>query len=451
MVIQKLLQGLLRKLEMNYKSIYVLGIGGSGMSSIGKYLKQKGMNVVGYDQRKSFITNLLKQDGIDVVFSETEIPYDVDNLYIYSSAISIESKKFSQFHGKENVISRPEFLKALSKENKIIGVTGTHGKTSTTALLSHIFHYNNVNVSYIYGGVTKFNGIGGHYGDSNLPIILETDEAFNTFEKILISDLLVLNIDSDHLDFFKNFNNYKDAFLKVMKNVKGNLVINNDDPVLQNVEGFDELITYGKYKDSNFLILNPDKFLYDNTEYNLNSNILGDHFRSNMIGAIILAMKNGISISESLDAISSFPGVKRRTELIGVAKGISVYDDYGHHPTEMNASIKALKKVTNNKLYVVFQPHRYSRTKEYFNLFKDSLRNSDFSIVTDIYPAGEDPIPGIFSKNFESENIKYLQSTRYVPEYLLRRVEEGDVILTLGAGDITLLGPKIIKYINENK
>ena len=436
---------------MNYKSIYVLGIGGSGMSSIGKYLKQKGMNVVGYDQRKSFITNLLKQDGIDVVFSETEIPYDEDNLYIYSSAISIESKKFSQFHGKENVLSRPEFLKALSKENKIIGVTGTHGKTSTTALLSHIFHYNNVNVSYIYGGVTKFNGIGGHYGDSNLPIILETDEAFNTFEKILISDLLVLNIDSDHLDFFKNFNNYKDAFLKVMKNVKGNLVINNDDPVLQNVEGFDQSITYGKYKDSNFLILNPEKFLYDNKEYNLNSNILGDHFRSNMVGAIILAMKNGISISESLDAISSFPGVKRRTELIGVAKGISVYDDYGHHPTEMNATIKSLKKVTNNKLYVVFQPHRYSRTKEYFNLFKDSLRNPDFSIVTDIYPAGEDPIPGIFSKNFESENIKYLQSTRYVPEYLLRRVEEGDVILTLGAGDITLLGPKIIKYINENK
>jgi len=170
-----------------------------------------------------------------------------------------------------------------------------------------------------------------------------------------------------------------------------------------------------------------------------------------MIGAIILAMKNGISISESVDAISSFPGVKRRSELIGVAKGISVYDDYGHHPTEMNATIKSLKKVTKNKLYVVFQPHRYSRTKEYFNLFKDSLRNSDFSIVTDIYPAGEDPIPGIFSKNFESENIKYLQSTRYVPEYLLRKVKEGDVILTLGAGDITLLGPKIIKYINENK
>ena len=223
---------------MDYKNIYILGIGGSGMSSIGKYLKQKGLNVIGYDQRKSYITNLLKQDGIDVVFSEFDIPYDKNNLYIYSSAIPIDSEKFSKFHDKENVISRPEFLQNLSNENKIIGITGTHGKTSTTALLSHIFHFNNVNVSYIYGGVTNFNGIGGHYGDSDQPIILETDEAFNTFEKILISDLLVLNIDSDHLDFFENFNNYKNAFLKVMENVKDNLVINNDDSVLRSLENF---------------------------------------------------------------------------------------------------------------------------------------------------------------------------------------------------------------------
>ncbi len=436
---------------MDYKNIYILGIGGSGMSSIGKYLKQKGLNVIGYDQRKSYVTNLLKQDGIDVVFSESDIPYDKNNLYIYSSAIPIESEKFSEFHDKKNVISRPEFLKNLSRENKIVGITGTHGKTSTTALLSHIFHFNNVNVSYIYGGVTNFNGIGGHYGDSDLPIILEADEAFNTFENIFISDLLVLNIDSDHLDYFKNFNNYKDAFLKVMENVKDNLIINNDDSVLQRLEDFNKSVRYGKNKDSDFLILTSEKFLYGSKEYVINSEILGDHFRSNMVGAIILAMKNGISIEKSLDAISSFPGVKRRTELIGIAKGISIYDDYGHHPTEMNATINSLKKITKNKLYVVFQPHRYTRTKEYFNLFKNSLMKSDFSIVTDIYPAGEDPIPGISSKNFEGDNIKYLQSTRYVPEYLSQEVNKGDVILTLGAGDITLLGPKILKYINENK
>ena len=133
---------------MDYKNIYILGIGGSGMSSIGKYLKQKGLNVIGYDQRKSYITNLLKQDGIDVVFSEFDIPYDKNNLYIFSSAIPIESEKFLELHDKENVISRPEFLKNLSRENKIVGITGTHGKTSTTALLSHIFHFNNVCLLY---------------------------------------------------------------------------------------------------------------------------------------------------------------------------------------------------------------------------------------------------------------------------------------------------------------
>ena len=227
-------------------------------------------------------------------------------------------------------------------------------------------------------------------------------------------------------------------------------LINNIAKALS-IKGFNNSVKYGKNKDSDFLILTPDKFLYENKEYIINSQILGDHFRSNMVGAIVLAMKNGISIKESLDAIFSFPGVKRRTELIGIAKGISIYDDYGHHPTEMNATISSLKKITKNKLYVVFQPHRYSRTKEYFNLFKDSLVQSDFSIVTDIYPAGEDPIPGISSKNFEGENIKYLQSTRFVPEYLSQEVSKGDVILTLGAGDITLLGPKILKYINENK
>ena len=274
---------------MDYKNIYILGIGGSGMSSIGKYLKQKGLNVIGYDQRKSYVTNLLKQDGIDVVFSESDIPYDKNNLYIFSSAIPIKSEKFLELHDKENVISRPEFLKNLSRENKIVGITGTHGKTSTTALLSHIFHFNNVNVSYIYGGVTNFSGIGGHYGDSNLPIILEADEAFNTFENISISDLLVLNIDSDHLDFFENFNNYKNAFLKVMENVKNNLVINNDDPVLQSLEKFNKSVKYGKNKGSDFLILTPEKFLYGSKEYIINSQILGDHFRSNMVGAIILA------------------------------------------------------------------------------------------------------------------------------------------------------------------
>ena len=434
---------------MSYKNIYILGVGGSGMSSIAKFLKQKGENVIGYDQRKSYVTNLLNQDGIKVVHTLDEITYKPDSVYIYSSAIPIESERFEAFYDKENVLSRPEYLKILSEHHKIIGITGTHGKTSTTALLSHIFHFNNLNVSYLYGGITTFNGIGGHYGDTDQPLILETDEAFNTFEKIKISDLLVLNVDSDHLDYFKNLQNYKDAFYKVMKNVMDNLVINNDDQNIKSMKELKKPVTYGTDISADFRVLSPGNFIYENNKYEIKSDIIGDHFKSNMLGAIILALLNGIEIKDSLNAIESFGGVKRRIELIGISNGVSIYDDYGHHPTEMEATITALKQQSENKLYVVFQPHRYTRTKEYFNLFKDSLKLADYAIVTDIYPAGESPIPGISSKNFEDGSIKYLKSIRYVPEYLSKKVQNGDIVLTLGAGDITLLGPKILKYLNE--
>ena len=434
---------------MSYKNIYILGVGGSGMSSIAKFLKQKGDNVIGYDQRKSYVTNLLNQDGIKVVHTLDEITYKPDNVYIYSSAIPIESERFEAFYDKENVLSRPEYLKILSEHHKIIGITGTHGKTSTTALLSHIFHFNNLNVSYLYGGITTFNGIGGHYGDTDQPLILETDEAFNTFEKIKISDLLVLNVDSDHLDYFKNLQNYKDAFYKVMKNVMDNLVVNNDDQNIKSMKELKKPVTYGSDISADFRVLSPGNFIYENNKYEIKSDIIGDHFKSNMLGAIILALLNGIEIKDSLNAIESFGGVKRRIELIGITNGVSIYDDYGHHPTEMEATITALKQQSENKLYVVFQPHRYTRTKEYFNLFKDSLELADYAIVTDIYPAGESPIPGISSKNFEDGCIKYLKSIRYVPEYLSKKVQNGDIVLTLGAGDITLLGPKILKYLNE--
>jgi len=434
-----------------YKYIYVLGIGGSGMSSISKYLSQKGLEVKGYDQRRSFITNQLEQDGIKVEFNLENIEYSKDTLYIYSSAIQIEKTIFSKYLKNKNVISRPQFLNKLSKENKIIGVTGTHGKTSTTALLSHIFHYNNINVSYIYGGMTSFHGIGGHYGDENNPLILETDEAFNTFKDIEIDDLLVTNIDKDHLDYFLSYDNLIEAFKHVISNVKDNLVLNFDDQILNEIKINNKYLSYASEDVADFKIIYPDKFKFEDKEYKIVSNLIGSHFVSNIVGAIALAYLNGIEIKDSLLAIKSFPGVKRRTEYLGSVGGIDVYDDYGHHPTELKATIESLKEHSKGKLYVVFQPHRYTRTKNSFDDFKKQLSKSDYSIVVDIYPAGEIPIPGISSKNFEMKNVKYLKSMRMVPSYLSTRIKENDTVLTLGAGDITLLGPQILKYLDEKK
>ena len=188
-----------------FKSCYIVGIGGSGMSSIAKYLFQKGLEVSGYDQRSSYVTNLLNNDGIKVDFDISNATYSSETLYIVSSAINIESTFLSDFVKQPNVLTRPDFLKLLSASVDVIGITGTHGKTSTTALLAHMFKFNDIDISYIYGGVTSFNGIGGHYGDKNLPLILETDEAFNTFKDIQIKNLLVTNIDHDHIDYFGSF------------------------------------------------------------------------------------------------------------------------------------------------------------------------------------------------------------------------------------------------------
>ena len=433
-----------------FKSCYIVGIGGSGMSSIAKYLFQKGLEVSGYDQRSSYITNLLNNDGIKVDFDISNATYSSETLYIVSSAINMESTFLSDFVKQPNVLTRPDFLKLLSASVDVIGITGTHGKTSTTALLAHMFKFNDIDISYIYGGVTSFNGIGGHYGDKNLPLILETDEAFNTFKDIQIKNLLVTNIDHDHIDYFGSFENLVKAFKHVISNVEGKCVINVDDHQLSKLVRAKD-ISYSYSKDSNYKLESNSSFLYEGNNFKIKTKLIGEHFISNIIGAIALANLNGLSIEQSLNAIEHFTGVKRRTEFIGEFNGINFYDDYGHHPTEIKATTKALKKHTQGKLIVVFQPHRYTRTRDNFYDLSKSFEYSDKTLITDIYSAGEKPIPGVSSLMFESEKIKYIKSPRMVAPYLKNNISEGDTVLTIGAGDITLLGPQILKYLNENK
>jgi UDP-N-acetylmuramate--alanine ligase len=177
--------------------------------------------------------------------------------------------------------------------------------------------------------------------------------------------------------------------------------------------------------------------------------LLGKHYLSNIAGAIALCTLYELSITKIIEAISKFSGVKRRLEYIGNYKDVKFYDDYGHHPTEMKATISALKNNTPGKLFVIFQPHRFTRTRDNFEQLQESLGDADFAVVTDVYSAGEDPIPGISSKNFKGKNIKYIKSLRSVPIYIKDNIASGDSVLTLGAGDVTLLGPQILKYLND--
>ena len=434
----------------SYNSVYIIGIGGSGMSSIAKYLSQRGLDVSGYDQRSSYVTNLLNNDGIKVDFDISNQTYNSETLYIISSAINMDSIFLRDFIKEPNVLTRPDFLKLLSETVYLIGVTGTHGKTSTTALLAHIFKFNGIDVSYIYGGVTTFNGIGGHYGEEALPLLLETDEAFNTFQELEIDNLLITNIDHDHIDHFGSYDNLVEAFRTVISNVKDKCVINIDDPTLSNFLRPGD-ISYSSTKKSKYIVNLPKSLIVDEKKYFIKTKLIGDHFISNIVGAIALANQNGLSIEQCLNAIEHFTGVKRRTEYIGEFNGTNFYDDYGHHPTEIKATTKALKENTSGKLIVIFQPHRFTRTRDNFEGLKNSFENSDLTLITDIYSAGEKPIPGVSSLMFEGDDITYIKSPRLVPHYVKNNIEPGDTVLTIGAGDITLLGPQILKYLNENK
>ena len=428
----------------NYKAIFILGIGGTGMSSIAKYLNQRRANVSGYDQRKSFAVEKLSYEGIRILNSLENEKYESEILYIYSSAINIKNTFLANYTNKKNVLTRPQFLEILSYEVDIIGVTGTHGKTSTTALLSHIFQFNNINVSYIYGGVNSLGNLGGHFGDLSQPLILETDEAFNTFENIQIKDLLVTNIDNDHIDYYGNFNNLKLAFEHVILNSKENVVLNIDDKILNKYSDVSKF-TYSQNMDSNLKVIPPDGLFYKNKKFLVQSSFIGEQYLMNIAGAILIAEIYGINIEKSLNAIKSFPGVKRRMEFKGTKNNVKIYDDYGHHPTAILKSISTLIDVTEGELYVVFQPHRFTRTRDNFKELKKSLETCNNVLILDIYPAGEDPIPGIRSKNFESNKITYIDSMSKVPEYLNNVIKSGDCILILGAGDVTLLGNLLLE------
>ena len=432
----------------SFKKVFIMGIGGSGMSSIAKYLKQKGHNVEGYDQRISYITNLLESDGVKTFQNLDDFKYQKDVLYIISSAINLDDTFLANYYENENVISRPKFLELLSEEVEIIGITGTHGKTSTTALVSHIFHFNNKNVSFIYGGVSGFGNLGGHFGEETQPLILETDEAFNTFKNINIKDLIVTNIDNDHIDFYESYENLVDAFNHVIKNVKGVKVLNYDDENLRSTS-IKNVVSYSTTQTSDYKIILPDSFKYESKSYQVSTKLIGDHYLSNIVAAIAICNVYGISTEDSIKAISEFGGVKRRMEYIGTYNNTKFYDDYGHHPTEMKATISALKSITKGKLYVIFQPHRYTRTRDNFEAFQKCLNVADEPVVTDIYSAGEEPIPGVSSKNFSNGKIKYIKSIRSIPIFIKSNIKPGDNVLTLGAGDITLLGPQILKYLND--
>ena len=450
-----------------YKHIHLIGIGGISMSAIAETLNNWGIKVTGSDSTQSFLTDKLNLHGI-----ETTIGHNLKNarnadLIIYSAAIKDNDPEMEI--AKENsipLVDRGKFVGYLTKLYKeSICVAGTHGKTTTTSMISVCFLEASMDPTIEVGAMLK--QIDGNYRVGNSEyFILESCEYMGNFLKFNPNSEIILNIDSDHLDYYKTFDNVVKAFQDFAKllDPNGALVTNADDKNCIKLKEHTKakFITYGINNNSaNFVAKNisfdkngfPKFDVFKNSEFyaTFELSVSGMHNISNALACIGICDYYNIDKKFILSGLKNFTGASRRLEYKGTFNNISVFDDYAHHPTEIKATSDAIKNKEYNSSWVIFQPHTYSRTYEHLNEFAKSLSDFDNVILTDIYAARELNTYGITSEDLKNELVKlgknavYIGKFEKIVDYIKKEAKPNDIILTLGAGTITKLGPMILK------
>jgi len=450
------------------KKMHFLGIGGIGMSGIAEILINLGYEVTGSDLKESERTKKIQAMGGIIFIGHHPSNIKDYNVVITSSAISLDNPEIIEAKKKKiPIIHRSEMLAELVRLKYGIGVAGTHGKTTTSSMLSYVLYHGGINPTAIIGGkVINFES-NARIGEGDY-IVFEADESDGSFLKLFPSIAIVTNIDADHLDHYKYFEGLKNAFLEYINHVPfyGYSVLCIDDftisEIIHRVER--PYITYGFSERADFRA--KDVRITDNgTYYNcfyknkllgeIKINLLGDHNVVNSLSVIAVALELGMDFKSIKEGMAWFKGVERRLELIGKENGIVVIDDYGHHPTEIIATLQALKNL-NKRIVVIFQPHRYSRTQLLKDDFAKAFVDADIVFLTEIYPAGEEPIEGISSNilmeaiiKHDDKDVTLISDFEAIPDTVLKSIKEGDIILTLGAGNINKIGPMIIQEIKK--
>ena len=454
--------------ELNkYKHIHMIGIGGVSMSGIAEILKHWGFTVTGSDWAESETTKKLNLDGIHVVIGHDVNMVSKADIVVYTAAIKETDPEL--IRAKElgiQTVERADFLGLITKAfDNTICVSGTHGKTTTTSMVSMCFLEAGLDPSIQVGADLK--AINGNYriGKSD-NFIIEACEYVESFLKFYPKAEIILNIDNDHLDYFKNIENINNAFIKYVKLLPddGLLVVNSDNSYCAKLHEYTnaKVVSYGiKNEKANFIArnitFNKNGFaifdVYHNNNFyaSFELSVPGPHNVLNALACISLCDSYGIAKSDIKSALKKYTGAHRRFEFIGNINGASIYDDYGHHPTEIKATAIALKKKTYNQSWVVFQPHTYSRTKNLLDDFADSLTYFDNIIITDIYAARETNTYNVSSEDIV-QKIKdlgrkaiYIKDFDDIVSYLKEHVQKDDIILTLGAGTVTKIGSMLLK------
>lgn len=437
------------------------------MSAIAKVLLEMGYTISGSDLKPSSATQRLGNMGATTYIGHRRENLNSPDLLVVSSAIpEANVEVVAAREANIPIYTRGEILAELMNMKRGIAVAGSHGKTTTTSMISLVLEKTGLDPTVLIGG--ELNDIGGNakLGTGEY-LVAEADESDGSFLRLRPEIAVVTNIENDHLDYYGSVDRIVEAFASFVAAVRkgGFAVLCRDSyfigKILPGAKG--RVITYGIYNQD------ADLMAREITPLDLGSSckvykggrelgqlilrVPGEHNVANSLAAVAVGLELGLSFSQIADALQTFRGVHRRFELVGDVAGIKVVDDYAHHPTEIRATLKAARAVGFNRVIAIFQPHRYTRTKYLREEFGRAFGDADEVIVTDIYSAGERPIPGITGELIAEEigaqgiKINYIGEMESIPRYLKPKLKKGDLVLTIGAGDVWKVGEELVSYL----
>jgi UDP-N-acetylmuramate--alanine ligase len=451
------------------KNVHFIGIGGIGMSGIAEILLNQGFVITGSDLHKTEVTERLESLGIKVYEGHASENLKEADVVVYSSAVNLENPEVkAAIERKIPVIKRSEMLAECMRMKYGIGIAGTHGKTTTTSMVGLVLTEAGIDPTIIVGG--KLSGLGGtnaRLGNGEF-IVVEADEFDRTFLKLTPTIAALTTLEKEHLDTYKDLDDIKLAFIEFANKVPffGFVVLCLDEPALQDIipEINKKILTYGISPQADIRaidISHSENFSEYTVVYmgeelgRIKINIPGLHNIKNSLVAVTVAKEMGVPFNVIQKALASFSGVYRRFEK-KYDENIMVIDDYGHHPTEINVTLDGIRRGWKRRLVAVFQPHLYSRTRDFYAEFGRSFLNSDIFICTDVYPAREKPMEGITgeliantAKQFGHKNVYYVPDKTKIPELLTKLCKDGDIVITLGAGDIWKFGNQFVEILKS--
>ena len=458
------------------KNIFFVGIGGIGMSGIAELLHNLSFNISGSDIIENENIKRLKSKGIKIYLGHN--PKNLKNIdaLVYSSAITLENPEIIK--ARQNnipVIRRAEMLGELISVKEIsIAVGGTHGKTTTSSMIGTILHHAKKDPTLVVGGLVHKLNSNSNLGKGEI-IVVEADEFDRSFLALKPTIGIVTNIELEHTDCYKNLNELKEAFMQFCRSIPfyGENIVCIDSPAVREILPYIErpMTTYGRSRDAAYraenIRFNENKSTYsffcaEECLGEIKLNVPGEHNILNSLAAVTLGLEMGLSFQTIKRGLLKYSGVRRRFDIKGIHENIMVVDDYAHHPTEVEATLKAAKSGWKRRVIAIFQPHLFSRTRDFFKEFANVLQLADFVILSDIYPAREEPIPNITAKIIYDELYKIMKDNCILLSDLddLNKVifgilKSGDMVLTMGAGSIWRYSDSfyqdLLKFYNKSK